>query len=103
MPFDWLDDFHRHMAKSDDYAEKTLAAYRLGMRARGSIAGVAVERDAGSCPASKQLPEDAVYHPDEAPHLPLPDCTHPDRCGCVYRPVMTYQLENPEESAGEST
>ena len=37
MPFDWLNDFHRAMEKADDYAEKTLAAYSLGIKAGGSI------------------------------------------------------------------
>ena len=43
MAFNWLDKFHRQMAKSPNYAEKTLAAYRLGMKAKGSIAGIRIE------------------------------------------------------------
>ena len=42
MPFDWLNDFHRGMEKADNYAEKTLAAYKLGIKAGGSIRGVSV-------------------------------------------------------------
>ena len=40
MPFDWLKSFHQEIEKAPDYAEKTLAAYRLGMKAKGSIRGV---------------------------------------------------------------
>ncbi len=47
MAFGWLDDFHKEMEKPLDYAERTLAAYRLGMKAGGSIAGVRVEVDEG--------------------------------------------------------
>ena len=91
MSFDWLDKFQKDMEKPEDYAEKTLAQYRLGMKAKGSIAGVAVFIDESGCAACQALPPDVVYHPDEAPHLPLPDCTKGRRCRCVYRPVMTYQ------------
>ncbi len=91
MSFEWLDRLKRSMAKAPDYAEKTLASYRLGMRARGSITGVSVLVDEASCPAAHELPAAAVYHPDSAPHLPLPDCAHPQRCPCVYRPVMSYE------------
>ncbi len=93
MSFEWLNNFHRDMEKPADYAERTLAAYRLGMRAKGSIRGVRVAVDENSCPAAHGLPADAVYHPDDAPHLPLPDCPHARQCPCVYRPVMTYEGE----------
>ena len=91
MTFDWLDKFHHQMEKDPDYAEKTLAAYRLGMRAKGSIAGVIIQPAKNCCDAARQLPENKIYHPDEAPRLPLPDCPQGRRCGCVYRPKMTYQ------------
>ncbi len=91
MSFDWLNKFQKDMEKSADYAEKTLAQYRLGMKAKGSIAGVAISVDEEGCAACRALPRDAVYHPDEAPHLPLPECSKGNRCRCVYRPVMTYQ------------
>jgi hypothetical protein len=93
MAFGWLDDFHKEMEKPPDYAERTLAAYRLGMKAGGSIVGVRVQVDAGCCAAAKALPSGTVYHPDEAPHLPLPDCALGRRCRCVYRPVMRYEQE----------
>lgn len=91
MAFDWLDKFHHQMEKDPDYAEKTLAAYRLGMKGKGSIAGVVVELGPDSCDAARNLPAGEVYHPDHAPHLPLPNCPQGRRCGCVYRPLMTYQ------------
>jgi hypothetical protein len=94
MSFEWLNKFHKDMEKPADYAEKTLAQYRLGMKAKGSIAGVAIVIDEEGCDACKSLPADAVYHPDIAPHLPLPQCSKGQRCRCVYRPVMTYQQNN---------
>lgn len=91
MAFGWLNDFHKEMEKPADYAERTLAAYRLGMKAGGSIAGVRVQVDETCCEAAKALPENTVYHPNEAPRLPLPDCSLGRHCRCVYRPVMTYE------------
>lgn len=92
MAFEWLNDFQHEMEKPPNYAEKTLAAYRLGMRAKGSIAGVRIEIDEAGCDACQALDETAVFHPDDAPQLPLPECTKGRRCGCVYRPVMTYEV-----------
>ena len=91
MAFDWLNKFHHEMEKDLDYAEKTLAAYRLGMRAKGSIVGVVIQRAQNCCDAARQLPENKIYLPDDAPRLPLLDCPHGRRCGCVYRPVMSYE------------
>ena len=90
MAFDWLDKFHHNTEKDATYAEKTLAAYRLGMRAKGSIVGVAIEPAQNCCDAARNLPANKTYHPDEAPLLPLPNCPRGRRCGCVYRPVMSY-------------
>lgn len=94
MSFDWLNSFQQEIEKPENYAEKTLAAYRLGMRAKGSIVGVRVLRDAAGCEACQQLEATAVYHPDDAPIVPLPDCTKGRSCGCVYRPVMSYQQDD---------
>jgi hypothetical protein len=91
MPFEWLTGFHRASEKSEDYAEKTLAAYRLGMRAGGSILGVVVQTNPDCCGAAQELPAGAVYHPDKAPRLPLTGCPLGRRCCCAYRPKMTYQ------------
>jgi len=91
MPFDWLIKFHGEMKKPCNYAEKTLASYRLGMKAKGSIVGVAVQPGLHCCEQIRRLPEDGVYRPEEAPHLPLPDCPRTSSCDCVYRPVMSYQ------------
>ena len=93
MSFDWLNKFHKDMEKPENYAEKTLAQYRLGMKAKGSIAGVSILIDEDGCEACQGLAHDAVYHPDDAPHLPLPACSKGRQCRCVYRPVMTYQNE----------
>lgn len=99
MPFDWINNFLQSIEKPADYAEKTLAAYRLGMKAGGSIGGVEILIDERGCEAARQLAPGEVYHPDEAPHLPLPDCTQARRCQCVYRPVMAYPAHgDPAES-----
>jgi hypothetical protein len=94
MSFDWLSEFQNEMKKPPDYAEKTLAAYRLGMRAGGRIVGVRIKVGQKSCSAARSLPADTVYHPDEAPRLPLPDCANRDECRCVYRPVMSYEVDD---------
>ena len=94
MSFDWLNSFQQEMEKPADYAEKTLAAYKLGMKAKGSIAGVKIYVDPQGCTASRELDPDAIYHPDEAPRLPLPQCDRNRGCRCVYRPLMTYQIKD---------
>jgi hypothetical protein len=94
MSFNWLKGFHQNMEKPPNYAAKTLAAYRLGMKAKGSIRGVRIEIDEEGCEASCRLDPDREYLPDEAPLVPLPDCTKGSKCGCVYRPVMTYEAED---------
>ena len=91
MSFEWLDKFQHTTEKEPNYAEKTLAAYRLGMRGKGSIVGVTIERAQNCCEGAQQLPEQKIYHPDEAPRLPLPGCPQGLHCGCVYRPVMSYE------------
>lgn len=91
MAFDWLSTFQRGLEKGPDYAEKTLAAYALGMKAKGSIVGVSIEVDPECCDAARKLPADAVYQPAHAPRLPLPGCARGEKCRCVYRPVMSYQ------------
>ncbi len=90
MAFDWLDDLLRSRRKPPGYAAKTLAAYALGMKARGSIVGVAIDPAADCCEAARRLPADAVYRPEEAPHLPLDGCSRGDQCGCLYRPVLAF-------------
>jgi hypothetical protein len=94
VSFDWLNDFQQEMKKPSDYAEKTLAAYRLGMKAKGSIAGVTILVDANGCEACQKLDPNAVYHPDQAPHLPLSQCDRQEQCQCLYRPVMNYPLQD---------
>ena len=98
------------MKKPADYAEKTLAAYKLGMKAKGSIAGVQIRIDPNGCEQCRKLDPDAIYHPDEAPRLPLPQCDRDrsaedlgERCQCVYRPVMTYQIQRSADNLGDET
>lgn len=91
MPFDWLIRFYQSVEKPANYAEKTLAAYRLGLKAGGPIRGVSIQVNQACCEAARALPAKAVYHPDRAPRLPLPGCPLDRRCQCVYRPVMVFQ------------
>jgi hypothetical protein len=98
VSFDWLDNFQHHIEKAENYAAKTLASYRLGMKAKGSIVGVVVELAPDCCEAARALPAPRVYHPDEAPQLPLPTCPQGRQCGCVYRPVMTYQQPDEQQA-----
>jgi len=94
MSFDWLDKFCRQLTKSPDYAEKTLAAYQLGMKAKGSITGVVIQVEADCCDAARRLPAERIYLPKDAPRIPLTDCSRGNRCSCVYRPLMSYQKQN---------
>jgi hypothetical protein len=100
MPFHWLKQ-HYKLNKPAGYAEKTLAAYRLGIRSGGAIRGVRIQAAEESCQAARNLSGDTVYQPDDAPHLPLPDCTQSEACPCVYRPVMSYE-ETDSEAKGVS-
>src|SRR5262245_54293744 len=86
-PPTWIHQFARHKPKPANYAEKTLAAYRLGMKAKGAIVGVRVLVSDDSCPTCQAMAAE-VYTPDTAPRLPHPGCTHPAGCRCAYTPVM---------------
>ncbi len=100
MTFEWLDKFQKESKKAADYAEKTLKAYKLGMKAKGSIRGVQIMSDPDGCDACRRLDSSSIYEPDEAPRIPLPECDRAESCRCIYRPVMTYQLteESPDSS-----
>lgn len=99
MSFEWLNRFLQESEKPANYAEKTLKAYQLGMKAKGSIRGVQMVPDPDGCAACQKLDVSQVYSPENAPHVPLPECDRAERCGCVYRPVMSYQNEeNPPET-----
>lgn len=53
----------------------------------GTIVAINPAESAGqftSCEASLTAARARHYRADEAPELPLSDCTHPDRCVCVY-------------------
>ena len=98
MSFEWLNQFHSNMEKPANYAQKTLAAYKLGMKAKGSIVGVRIVVHPDCSPACQaQLDPERIFHPDEAPHLPLPTCERGQGCLCVYRPVMSYEVQAGEE------
>jgi hypothetical protein len=90
MAFEWLNTFQQKTEKDPNYAEKKLAAYRLGIKAKGSIAGVIIQTAPDCCQAARELPVSKIYQPDQAPLLPLPNCPQGRRCGCVYRPAMSY-------------
>src|SRR5258708_34368147 len=98
MEFEWLDKFHHGIEKDANYAEKTLAAYRRGMKGKGSIVGVVIESAQNCCDAVRNLPAGQVYHPDQAPHLPLSNFPPGRQGGCVYPPVMTYKEGGKRES-----
>ena len=91
MAFEWLNKFHREAEKDPAYSEKALAAYRLGMKAKGSIKGVIILPAPNCCDAARLLPAGKIYHPDDIPHLPLSNCPLGRCCACVYRPVMSYE------------
>jgi hypothetical protein len=106
-PKSWIHQFARHKPKPPNYAEKTLTAYRLGMKAKGSIIGVRILVSEDSCLACRNLAE-AVYTPDSAPILPLAECTHVGGCRCAYTPVMssherlTELIQTSGQSEGET-
>jgi hypothetical protein len=92
MPLEWLNTFKHAKKKEPGYAVKTLAAYALGMKARGSIVGVVIEPGANCCQAIRDL-KTGTMDPREAPHLPLAGCSLGASCECVYRPVMSYECD----------
>lgn len=94
MKFAWLNAFQQDMDKPDNYAEKVLAQYKMGMKAKGSIAGVRVIVGPDNCAACETISAETIYHPDDAPRLPLDDCLNNGNCRCVYRPVMNYQIDD---------
>lgn len=91
MAFEWLERFQQRMERSPGYADKALAAYRLGVKGRGAIVGVAVRPGPGCCGASLEAARASPFPPAQAPRLPLPACDRPGACHCVYRPVMAYE------------
>lgn len=87
----WLNDFDHHREKHRDYSENALAAYALGVKAKGSIIGVVIKPGAQCCEAARELPEGKIYRPDQAPRLPVANCSQENRCDCVYRAAMNYE------------
>lgn len=101
MSFNWLKQFHCETKKTDHYAEKTLKAYALGIKAGGSIRGVRIQVGEDCCQAARGLPPDAVYQPEDAPRLPLEACPLGQACRCVYRPVMAYEPAGKQDGEAE--
>jgi MoaA/NifB/PqqE/SkfB family radical SAM enzyme len=91
----WLNEFDHQRGKDPDYAQNALAAYALGVKAKGSIVGVVVKPGPECCQAARQLPEGKIYQPDQAPRLPLASCAQERRCDCVYRAAMSYDSTAP--------
>ncbi len=90
MPtMDWIHDHFRRV-NTPEGSRRALDRYRMGMKAGGAIRGVRIVGGEGCCPACREV-VGIVYHPDEAPALPIARCTHPNGCQCVYRPVMAYE------------
>ncbi|MBI3946337.1 MAG: hypothetical protein HY321_10495 [Armatimonadetes bacterium] len=85
----WLEE-HFLRSRNADSARRALDAYRLGIKAGGALRGVQVMTAPDACPACRAL-AGAVYPIDEAPAVPVPECTHPAGCRCAYRPAMTYE------------
>jgi hypothetical protein len=95
--FNWLKKFHKESKKRPGYAQKTLDAYALGIKAGGSLVGVRIQTSSDSCEAARELDHQKIYLPKDAPLLPLPGCSLGDDCRCVYRPVMSYEVNRKEE------
>ncbi|MER3403834.1 MAG: hypothetical protein C4289_00535 [Chloroflexota bacterium] len=87
----WLRTYVR-TPKDASYSARVLEHYRLGMRARGAIRGVRILTGSDSCPVCRAY-AGTVYHPDEAPVIPIAGCTHPQGCRCAYIAAMTYDFE----------
>ena len=83
----WMRQFARSKPKAPDYAEKTLAAYRIGIKAGGAIQGIRILVGEDSCPVCR-VHADRTYTPDDAPILPLAECTYPEGCRCAYTLAM---------------
>jgi hypothetical protein len=91
MQWRWLRNHVRH-PKDASYARRILDRYRLGMKAHGEIRGVRIVTGPDSCPTCRAHAE-AVYHPDDAPIIPIAGCTHAEGCRCAYSPTMTYEAD----------
>jgi hypothetical protein len=83
----WISQFARTKPKAPDYAEKSLAAYKLGIKAGGAIEGIRILVGEDSC-AFCNAHAGQTYSPEQAPNLPLEDCRHPKGCRCAYTLAM---------------
>jgi hypothetical protein len=89
MQWRWLEGHVRH-SHDANYAQRVLDRYRLGMKAHGAVRGVRIICGDDSCSVCRAAAA-SVYHPDEAPIVPVAGCTSPGGCRCSYSPVMTYE------------
>jgi hypothetical protein len=85
----WIID-HVRKPKDADYARRSLDRYRRGMKGRGAIRGVRIIPGSEDCPTCRPF-VGVVYHPDEAPIIPIAGCTLPEGCCCAYTAAMTYE------------
>jgi nucleoside-diphosphate-sugar epimerase len=95
MAFEWLERFQQKHAKEPGYAERALAAYRLGVKGHGAIVGVAVRPGPDCCSAAFDAARASPYTPAAAPSLPLAACDRAAACRCFFRPVMAYEADRP--------
>ncbi len=56
------------------------------MRRDPAVVAVRVIVSADACPACRAY--EGTYAPDEAPLLPVEDCSNPLGCRCFYEPVL---------------
>jgi hypothetical protein len=91
MPWQWqwMQD-HVRRPKDAAYASRVLERIRLGMKAHGAIRGVRILPGSGTCLVCRDL-SNTVYHPDDAPIIPIAGCPLTGGCRCAYTPVMAYE------------
>ena len=56
------------------------------MRRDPAVVAVRVIISADACPACRAY--EGTYKPDEAPRLPVEDCSNPLGCRCFYEPIL---------------
>jgi hypothetical protein len=91
MKWQWLQE-HVQRPKDAGYAKRVLDRYRLGMKAKGEILGARIIPGSKDCAVAQSL-ANKTYLPDDAPLIPIAQCTLPGGCMCAYTPVMTYETE----------
>lgn len=95
MKWQWLQE-HVRRPKDSTYAQTVLDRYRLGMKAHGEIVGARVIPGSPDCRVAQSLAH-TTYLPDDAPIIPIKECTLPGGCCCSYTPVMAYEVDQGEQ------